>query len=174
MSIILFFYFGLLTEAFGQSNKPLSFKKQRTKLLREARTSVYLGDKNHQVVILESNFPKVARKFADKFPASTKPLWIKEGATLFAYFLNSGKRAAAAFSSGGYMNYSITNLDISSVPENLKEKIKAEYKAYSIFCAKEIINGEDKLYEMVLENDTEFRVVQIASDKITETNKIIK
>jgi hypothetical protein len=72
------------------------------------------------------------------------------------------------------MNYSITNLDISSVPENLKEKIKAEYKAYSIFCAKEIINGEDKLYEMVLENDTEFRVVQIASDKITETNKIIK
>jgi hypothetical protein len=78
MSIILFFYFGLLTEAFGQSNKPLSFKKQRTKLLREARTSVYLGDKNHQVVILESNFPKVARKFADKFPASTKPLWIKQ------------------------------------------------------------------------------------------------
>lgn len=162
---LLFISAGLPTVVFCQSGK---------KKLIKSETSVYSGKKNYPAIISESDYPRATKSFTLLFPSASETSWIKEDNTLFAYFLNKGNKASATFSTRGTMNYSITLLDAASLPKNVKRKIKAMYTGYSIFCAKEIISDELTLYEVILENDTEFRVVQTASDEMIETNKVIK
>jgi hypothetical protein len=163
--VLLFISAGLPTVVFCQAGK---------KKLVKSETSVYAGRKNYPAIISGSDYPKATKNFAVLFPSASKTSWAKGDNTLFAYFLNNGNSASAAFSTGGNMNYSITILDQVSVPAKVKRKIKVAYSGYSIFCAKEIISDELKLYEVVLENDIEFRIVQTTSDEMIETNKILK
>jgi hypothetical protein len=163
--VLLFISAGLPAVVFCQAGK---------KKLIKSETSVYAGKKNYPAIISESDYPRAIKNFTALFPSASKTSWIKGDNTLFAYFLNNGNSASASFSTGGNMNYSITMLDLASVPEKVKRKLKAGYRAYSIFCAKEIISDELKLYEVVLENDTEFRVIQTTADEMIETNKILK
>jgi hypothetical protein len=163
--VLLFVFAGLPSVVFCQSGK---------KKLIKSETSVYIGKKNYPAIISESDYPRATKNFAALFPSASETSWIKQDNTLFAYFLNKGNSASAAFSTLGNMNYSITMLDLASVPEKVKRKIKVAYRGYSIFCAKKIISDELKLYEVVLENVSEYRVVQTTSGEMIETNKIIK
>jgi hypothetical protein len=132
------------------------------------------GKNKNAAIISESGYARAIKNFAKLFPVASETSWIREDKTLSAYFLNKGNKAFAVFSIYGDMNYAVTLLDAVSVPEEVKRNIKARYKTYSIFCAREIINDDLTMYEVVLENDTEFRVVQTTLDEVIETNKIIK
>ncbi len=163
--VLLFASAVLPAEVFCQSGK---------KRLIKSETPLDADKKNYPAVISESDYSRAVKNFTALFPSASETSWIKEDNTLFAYFLNKGNSASAVFSTRGNMNYSITLLDAASLPASVKRKIKAVYKGYSVFCTKEIISDELKMYEVVLENDTEFRVVQTTLDEMIETNKIIK
>lgn len=163
-SAIVLFSLGISLAAFGQPDK----------IAMMGRTPVYHGDRNHQIAVLESDFPKVARKFTDKFPGAANTLWIKNDKILLAYFLHKGNKVSAAFNREGKLIYCITKLDPLSVPEYIKNKTEDVNPSYKIFSIKEIMNNGIVMHEIIIENNNEFKVIQLETEEITEIRKIKK
>lgn len=138
------------------------------------QTPVYTEVGHEVQCMLESAYPGVAQKFTRLFPGASDQLWIKEGRTLYVYFLNNKSKMSAVFSLQGQMAYAIANLELSVVPAIVVAQVRKAYKAYSLFNVKEIITGDTKIYELVLENSEEYRVVQLTDTEMMETDKIKK
>jgi hypothetical protein len=138
------------------------------------QTPVYTGVGHKAQCMLESVYPDVAQKFTRLFPDASGQFWIKEDRILYVYFLNNKSKMSAVFSLQGQMVYAIANLEISAVPGVVITQVQKAYRAYSLFNVKEIITGDTRVYEFVLENSKEYRVVQLTDTEIMETDKIKK
>jgi hypothetical protein len=159
--------------AAAQTEKP-GFSGDKPLISRKKSKPVYPGGKNYEVVILEVDFPKVAAKFSSLYPAAQSPLWIKEGKSLFVYFQNRGYKVSAVFSQDGNMNYDITHLTASGIPENIRRKLQASYSSSSIFNVKQIKTANDMIYEIVLEGPGEYILLHTDEEEILSTDKIGK
>jgi hypothetical protein len=133
-----------------------------------------LGDKNYEVVMLEADFPKVAAGFSSLYPAAQSPLWIKEGKSLFVYFQNKGNKVSAVFSTEGNMNYSVTHLNASGLPERIKKNLRSVCSSCSVFNVKQIQTANDMIYEVVLESSSEYIIIHADEEEIVTTEKIRK
>ncbi|MBL7743963.1 MAG: hypothetical protein JNN00_10860 [Chitinophagaceae bacterium] len=137
-------------------------------------TPVYASGKKEIAGILESDYPKTANSFTKLFPGAKDQLWIKENNVLFACFLDNGHRTTAVFSVQGKMNYAIANINSSSLPRLVMEKIKREYSTYTIFNIKQITAFGTTVFQVVIENNCEYILIKATGDEIEEVEQLIK
>lgn len=142
----------------GQNDSHVSLKN----------TPIYEGEIGRQVAILEIDYPEIAAGFSTVFPAASNPLWLKEGNSLYVYFLNMDKKVTAVFSDKGRMSYSIAVLNLADIPEFFIHKIKKEYPFFSFFSGKQIQAGGYTAYELIIENGNEFIALST-----TDENEIV-
>ena len=147
---------------------------RKARLATATGTPIYLGDSNHMIGMLESDFPKVADRFAAMFPSAISPLWIKERTNLFVYFRNKTTRTLAVFTRDGKMSYAVANLDVASVPERLLGKVIRDYDECAIFNARQVRAGDNTAYELVLDNKNEYIVLYTDEEEIVGESKISK
>lgn len=158
-----------LSTAFIHSTGQVTENANELLLAKMQRNSINETGKR---LLVEEVFPKAMRKFYTIFPKATHPLWVKEHHVLFVRFLNNDSPAFAAFSFNGEMNYAISSIAVSKIPETIAGTVKNRYPLYSIINAREIITNDDTLYELVLQNTNGYIVVQANDNEIIETKRL--
>lgn len=148
---------------------------QSNDTITEKVTPVYEGDQNHQVAVLEIDYPKIAVNFSKTFPLADKQLWLTDGSHLFVNFLNKNDKVSAVFTVKGKMNYAISIIGMPDVPENLICQIKNDYPLLSFLHARKIQADGYTTYELVFENCHEFITFSNTDDnEIVVTDKMLK
>lgn len=141
----------------------------------EKRTPVYEGDIDHQVGILEEDYPELAARFAKDYPDASGQLWIKENRSLFVYFINNGFKVSAVYTSKGSMLYAVSLIDSTAVPDQMWQQIKKDYPSFLFFNARKIEAGGSIMYELVFENNEAYIVLSTTdNNEIVLTNKLRK
>ena len=150
------------------------FKGQSEPVVGVAGTPVYSKMKTDIIGILESDYPKVARRFAAFFPLAEKQVWIKEAGFLYVSFLEKDNKVSAVFTTPGIMSYSVAYLKASDIPVDIAAKIKIAYNSYSIFTVKEITVDASRVYQVVLESGCEYVIIHINHDEMEESMRMKK
>jgi len=132
------------------------------------------ADKNPETAILKIAFPKVAARFASKFPDAASPLWIKKDRLLFVYFVSNGQKASAVFTPRGHLNYSNAVLNASAIPEIAKRRISEEYSSFSIIHVRQITTDGISAYQVILENCASYVVIHSTEEEIVAIDKVNK
>ena len=120
------------------------------------------------------NVPSISEEavnnFENNFKAATEVKWavIKNG--YFVTCVVSGQKTEVAFNTNGKFNYSITTLNSSNIPENLKQIINSEYSDYSIIKAIQIKTPENILNQVILKSNKQFITLKSNGEDIEVTS----
>jgi hypothetical protein len=126
------------------------------------------------IVEVEKNYEKAARQFKSRFSGAVNPLWTKEGETLFVSFTQDGRKHHAVFSTGGKLKYALACLNVTALPDEAKEIIGYDYSAYRITSVKEVTTALATGYEVLLENNQEYRLVYFTESELFDIKKTLK
>jgi len=151
------------------------FNKQPIEIKIETGTPVYEGSTSRQVAILEKDYPKVAANFSIDFPKATNQLWIKAGRSLYVYFIQDDAKVTAIYTAKGQINYTVSTISETGVPETLLLKIKNDYPHFTFIGAKKAMSGGYASYELLFENCHEYlQICSTDDNEIGRTNRILK
>lgn len=123
-------------------------------------------------------------KFKEKYPAVYKTLlhefgevenikYTAEEKVLYLSFYNNGQKVAAVYSINGHKRYSVTNIG-TTLPKMISDKLKTEYPTYSVFYGKDIRKNNETIYQVIIENNIEYRVINLRDEEIQEIKQIKK
>ncbi len=104
--------------------------------------------------------------FGNAFKGATEVKWSTIENGYFVTCISSGQKTDVVYNKNGKMNYSITTLDNSKIPQNLQQLIKAEYAAYTILKATEINNPGNVINQIILKSDKNFIIIKSNGDEI--------
>lgn len=118
--------------------------------------------------------PKAAARFKARFPGAQSPVWTQKEGYLFVNFILNGQKASAVFTERGRIMYSIISLHQTGFPEIIKDEINETYPSYSVIYAKRITRGYDTVYEVILENCSDYVIIHSGEEEITAIDKLKK
>jgi len=173
LSLILFLSLVLANSAVANTGSSLADDAEAV-LPVIISTPVYEGNKNNQVAVLETDFPKAAFAFSKMYAGAESPVWFKHGKTLYVYFKNGGKRTSAVLSLKGNFIYAITDLDASALPEKITETVLDAYTSYSVVHAWEIKVSDFTVHKVLLENCNRYIIVQAEGEELIEIERMQK
>lgn len=119
------------------------------------------------------NYPVVYRKLITSYNTAENLKYSTVGKALYITFNYNSHKITAVYSLSGKIRYSITNLG-ESLPIEITQKLKVEYPAYSIFNGKDIRMNNETIYQVIIENSYEYRVINIINDETQEIKKLKK
>jgi hypothetical protein len=137
---------------------------------KPAATGLVAGD---SVNIIKEKYPAVYKNLMHEFKNAVNIKFTLEGKVLFISFNNNLHKVFAAYSIRGYKRYAISDIG-TALPRTITEKIKIQYPGYSIFCGKEISAANEIIYQVIIDNPYNYRVVNFNEDEMNETKKINK
>lgn len=125
------------------------------------------------LTLLKVNYPAVYRKLIKAYNNAENLKYLVEGKVLYASFNINRHKVSAVFSLRGYIRYSIANLG-SELPKQITQKLKIEYPAYTIFFGREIKINNETLYQVIIEDSYEYRVINFMNEEMEEQRKVKK
>jgi hypothetical protein len=134
----------------------------------EAKTSV-----QDSLSLLKASYPAVHQNLTREFKNIENLKYTADAGLLHVFFNYGNSKTAAVFSCDGKCRYSITESG-DCLPANIKSMIGTTYPGYSIFAGKEIKNGNETIYQAIIENKLEYRAINIVNDEIEEQQKTKK
>lgn len=173
--IVLFLSLQFNTKPFAQAVNSVPVIKNGD-TMADAAPGIFINTvtRDSESAMLKKNFPKVAARFASKFPSASSPLWIKKDRLLFIYFVSNGQKASAVFTPRGHLNYSIAALNASAIPETVNRRISEEYSSYTIIHVRQITTDDISAYQVILENCAGYVVIHSTEEEIVAVDKVIK
>lgn len=137
---------------------------------KSAATGLVAGD---PVNIIKEKYPAVYKNLIHEFKNAENIKFKPDGKVLFIWFTNNLHKVFAAYSIRGYKKYAISDIG-TALPRPITEKIKIQYPGYSIFCGKEIRAANEIIYQVIIDNPYNYRVINFNEDEMNETKKINK
>ena len=122
---------------------------------------------------LKVNYPGIYQNLIQEFKKIENLKYSIEGDALYVAFQNNANKTSAVFSFDGKRRYSITNTK-GDLPKPISEKIKNEYPTYTIFSKKTIKTENETIYQVIVENNNEYRVINFLNEEMEELQKIRK
>lgn len=122
---------------------------------------------------LKENYPLVYENLIKNFTYIQSLKYSMENKVLYLSFTSNGHRVDACFSQSGFLRYSVSYM-ATALPKSVIEKIKTEYPAYTIFYGKSIRVTSETIYQVFIENNFEYRVINFSNEEMEEIKKIKK
>lgn len=126
-------------------------------------------------MVSETVAPVIALKetvlitFHSSFPTATEVTWYNmPKGCLYAAFNTPGKTVRAMFNKKGRMLYSISYYTKEMLPASVLQTVKDNYCGKSIYGITEISYNKEKVYALVLEDQTSWINIKIADNEIME------
>lgn len=121
----------------------------------------------------KENYPAVYKKLIKKFD-NVKSLKYTIGKKLiYLSFSDKENKVDACFSQAGFIRYSISYMG-TTLPETLIGKIKTVYPDYTIFYGKCIRISNETIYQVIIESNFEYRVINFSNEEMEEIKKCRK
>jgi len=129
--------------------------------------------KDDSLNVFKENYPAVYKKLIKKFD-NVKSLKYTIGKKLiYLSFSDKENKVDACFSQAGFIRYSISYMG-TTLPETLIGKIKTVYPDYTIFYGKCIRISNETIYQVIIESNFEYRVINFSNEEMEEIKKCRK
>jgi hypothetical protein len=122
------------------------------------------------ILLLQKNYPSVYNTLLHDFSKATSLNYTVEGDVLHISFTSNSNRIFAVYASGGKLRYSITYVGLA-LPGMVTRQLKETYPAYSVYYGKEIRTDNNILYQVIIENEHEYRVINILDGEMREVRR---
>lgn len=123
--------------------------------------------------ILKAKYPLVYQTLVREFKNIEHLKYKAEADALYLAFNDHSNKTSAVFSLDGRRRYSVTDA-AGCLSKNITTTIKTAYPDYSIFAGKEIKTSDKTIYQVIIENKLEYRVINFSDEEIEELKKIKK
>jgi hypothetical protein len=77
------------------------------------------------------------------------------------------------YSPDGKIRYSIANLGLA-LPALITEQLKNEYPGFSVYYGKDIRVNNKTIYQVIIENKKEYRVIHFTDTEMEEVKRLKK
>ena len=104
--------------------------------------------------------------FQNEFKDATEVKWSAINNGYFVTCNLAGQKTDVVYNKNGKMNYSITTLNNSKIPQNLQQLIKGEYAKYTVLKATEINTSGNVMHQVILKSDKNFIILKSNGDDI--------
>ncbi|NOT90166.1 hypothetical protein [Ferruginibacter sp.] len=122
------------------------------------------------LIKFKEKYPAVYKTFSQEFNNAENIKYTVDGKILFLTFNSKGYKVTAVYSMNGHNKYSITNIG-TVLPKTVVDKIKTVYPAYTIFYGKSISISSETIYQVIIENNYEYRVINFSNEEMEEIKK---
>ena len=116
----------------------------------------------------------VTAKFAALYPAASGQLWAATADHCYVSFLNNGRKAKASFTTGGKLNYVITDCSMENLTASFLETIASKYASYQLFNAIQMRAYGTVAYQAMIENSKGFITLKYCGDGVEEMQQVRK
>lgn len=123
--------------------------------------------------MLKEKYPAVYQNLIREFKAIEHLKYSVATGSVFLAFVDHNINASAVFSLNGKCRYSVIDAT-SCLSDNIKATIKTGYPGYSIFAGKEIKASHNTIYQVIIENNNEYRVINFLDEEMEEQKKTKK
>ena len=116
----------------------------------------------------------VAKSFKTTFPYANNEVWYKMDKNYLVKFMTGDQSDQALFSKYGSLIYHIRYGKEANLPDDIRNKIKSDYKGYNITSVMFITQEDRKLWLVNLENSSQYIVVRSEEgvfEKVDSFNK---
>ncbi len=121
---------------------------------------------------LKKNYPLVYNHLVHEFKQATSLNYSVEGNVLLISFTNNSQKTLTVYSTEGEFRHSISDIGLA-IPPSITEQLKKEYPDFSVYYGREIRANNKNMYEVIIENKHEYRLVNFIDTEMEEV-KIIK
>ncbi len=122
---------------------------------------------------LQTEYPVIFRKLTKEYSTVNNLTYRKSGRYVFLGFTSNNSPVSSVYSLRGKLRYEVMQMG-RNIPVTVAGLIKKEYPAYRIFHGRYIRTKDETLYQVVVENNSMYRVLLVANDEITEVSSVIK
>jgi hypothetical protein len=130
-------------------------------------------DKTDSLQALSKKYPAVVKMLFKEFRNAENIKYAVKDNLLYLSFKNNGQKVAAVYSMNGHNEYSISNIG-TALPRSISDKLKVKYPAYAVFYGRNISVNSETFYQVILESEHEYKVVNLQNEEIEEISRIKK
>lgn len=122
---------------------------------------------------LQKNYPPVYNHLLNEFKHVKELHYSVKGNTLFISFTSDEHKILSVYSASGRFRHSIADIGIA-LPHLITEQLKKEYPAYSVCYGKEIRAHNQNTYQVLIENKSEYRLINFFDTEMEEVKRLKK
>ncbi|MEP7376422.1 MAG: hypothetical protein ABI675_23695 [Chitinophagaceae bacterium] len=125
------------------------------------------------LLLLQKNYPAVYNHLLREFKNATSLYYSADENILLISFTSNHHKILTVYSTNGEFRHSIAEIG-TELPGMIAEQLKKEYPAYSVYYGKEIRTNNKNIYQVVIENDYEYRLVNFLDSEMEEVKRLKK
>jgi hypothetical protein len=125
------------------------------------------------LLLLRENYPAVYQQLVTQFNTIEAVHYTVEGKVLRITLTSNGQKILTVYSPDGKIRYSIANLGLV-LPALITEQLKNEYPGFSVYYGKDIRTNNKTLYQVIIENKKEYRVIHFTDTEMEEIKRLKK
>lgn len=125
------------------------------------------------LLLLQKNYPAVYKNLLVQFNKVESLNYTVKEDELHISFSKDKNNVFTVYSIDGKFKCSIENMGLA-LPTNITEQLKKHYPAYSVFNGKNIRVNNKTMYEVIIENETEYRVINFYDTEMEEVKSLKK
>lgn len=125
------------------------------------------------LLLLRENYPAVYLKLVTAFQNIEALHYTVDGKALHITLTSNRNKILTVYSPDGKIRYSITNLGLA-LPALITEQLKNEYPGFSVYYGKDIRINNKTMYQVIIENKKEYRVINFLDAEMEEVKRLKK
>ena len=125
------------------------------------------------LLLLQKNYPVVYKNLLQEFNKVESLNYTLKGDELHISFSKNKNNVFTVYSIDGKFKCSIENMGLA-LPTDITEQLKKHYPAYSIFNGKNIKINNKTMYEVIIETENEYRVINFYDTEMEEIKSLKK
>jgi hypothetical protein len=122
---------------------------------------------------LQKNYPAVYNHLVQEFKNATSLCYSVDGNILLISFTSNHHKILTVYSTSGEFRHSVADIG-TALPVMITEQLKKEYPAYSVYYGKEIRTNNKNIYQVVIENEYEYRLINFLDAEMEEVKRLKK
>jgi len=122
---------------------------------------------------LQKNYPTVYQHLLHEYKNAASLHYAVEGNLLLISFTGNSHKILTVYSTTGEFRHSITDIGLA-LPRTITEQLEKEYPSYSVYYGKEIRTNNKNMYQVVIENKNEYRLINLLETEMEEVKRIKK
>jgi hypothetical protein len=122
---------------------------------------------------LQKNYPPVYNHLLQQFKNAASLYYSVHGNILLISFTSNNQKILTVYSTAGEFRHSITDIGFA-LPHAITEQLNKGYPSYSVYYGKEIRANNKSVYQVVIENKDEYRLINFLDTEMEEVKRIKK
>lgn len=136
-----------------------------------AKQTTTIGEDS--LLLLRENYPAVYQQLITQFNTIESVHYSVEGKVVRITLTSNRHKILTVYSPDGKIRYSIANLGLT-LPALITEQLKNEYPGFSVYYGKHIRVNNKTMYQIIIENKNEYRVINFQDAEMEEVKRLKK